>query len=160
MKQDRLICRGFQLDLPKNMAFPLTFAIADAKDPSKRSRTFSASIDLPATARNKAFFSEAYSYHSIGSQISFDPLANYTTEYYKGDVKILSDGVMMLKQVAFKNKVPTFKVQVYSDSTDAFLTLSNLKLADLNYSDLNHTLTRANIKASWLTPDGIGYRYP
>lgn len=160
MMRDKLICRGFELDLPKQLAFPLTFAIADAKDPTKRSRTFSASIDLPATARNKAFFAEAYGYHSIGSQIAFDPLANYSTEYWKRDTRILKDGVMMLKQVTFKDGSMTFKVQVYSDSTDAFLTLSNLKLADLDFTDLNHTLTRANIKASWLTPDGVGYRYP
>lgn len=160
MMRDKLICRGFELDLPKQLAFPLTFAIADAKDPTKRSRTFSASIDLPATARNKAFFAEAYGYHSIGSQIAFDPLANYSTEYWKKDTRILKDGVMMLKQVTFKDGNMTFKVQVYSDSTDAFLTLSSLKLADLDYTDLNHTLTRANIKASWLTADGVGYRYP
>jgi hypothetical protein len=77
-----LIINGFNLDLSDDIVIPLTYSIADIKDPSKRKQSFSKSIDVIGTQRNMAFFRSAWSLtisdiNGSGLGINYDPLLKY-----------------------------------------------------------------------------------
>lgn len=160
MIEDRLEANGVALDLDSEMALPITFSINDFKEPNKRKRTTSTVVTLKGTATNRAFFAETYGYHSTGNNVEFNPMSSVPIKYYKSGQLIISDGVLQLQEVSIIDGLPTFKVQIFSESVDIFLTLSNIKVSDLDWSDLTHTLSRQAIKNSWNTPSGFGYRYP
>ena len=157
MMNDELICNGVELDLASNSAFPLTFSVADAKDPSRRKRTHSTSFTLEATSRNKMFFQDAFNFHLTGDNVVFDPTKRVNVIYKKKGIVIIQNGILQLKDVTITSGIPKFKVQVYSEDVDAFLALKSLKITDLDWSNLNHTLTRQAIKDSWTTASGSGY---
>lgn len=156
---DELIVDGYELDLTETIPVPLTFAIADVKDPSKRKQSFSKEVKLPDTVNNRAFFIGAFGFTTTDSGVSFDSTAKATAIVKKRGVRVI-DGVLKLDNIEIVDRVITFVCRVLSDNVDFFQLLSTVNVGDLDWSSYNHTLSRANIKASWLTADGTGYRYP
>ena len=158
---DQLISNGFNLNLSENIPVPINLSIADAKDPSKRKRNFSKSIKLPGTMDNMTFFSGAFSLNVTDTGITFDATAKADVLLYKRGILIMPNGVLKLNSITILNgNVQFFDCQVYSETVDYFLLLDSIKVNELDWSDYSHTLTRANIIASWSTAIGSGYYYP
>ncbi len=156
---DVLYCDGQQLDINSAVAIPFNYSIADVKEPSKRKRNFSKDIVLPGTATNMLFFQGAYSFTVTDGSINFDPTIKRSSYLEKNGLRVI-DGVMQLVSVSLDDKYYSFTVRIFSETVDIFLLLSQININELDWSDYDHTLTRPNIKASWLTADGTGYYYP
>lgn len=155
---DELIAEGYSLDLFEGIPVPMTYAIADAKNPSARKQSFSKQTDLPDTANNNAFFTGAFTMTATDSGILFDPTAKVAVQLYKRGIKVL-DGVIKLDKVTINNGVIRYTITVLSDSVDFFQLLSTINVNELDWSAYDHALTRANIKASWSATPGTGYYY-
>jgi len=155
---DELIAEGYSLDLFDGIPVPMTYAIADVKEPAKRKQSFSKQTDLPDTANNNAFFTGAFSLTATENGILFDPTAKVEIKLYKRGVKVL-DGVMKLDKVTINNGVIRYTVTLLSDSVDFFQLLSTITINELDWSAYDHALTRVNIKASWTATPGTGYYY-
>lgn len=160
MMTDELIANGVSLDLKENVPFPLDMSIQDYREPDKRARSLSKTTELPYTEVNYNFFLASFDLTSLGTDFSFNPIVKVSAVYKKNGVSVLPNAVIQLKEVKVRNGVPSFVVQLYSEVVDYFLTLANIKVSELDWSEYDHTLTRTNIKASWLTTAGIGYYYP
>lgn len=156
---DELICNGVSLDLSAVIPVPISYAIADVKDPSKRKKTFSKEITLPSTMKNNAFFAGSFRYTSTESGINFDATAKAEIILKKRGVQVLK-GVIKLNSVSIDSGVVTYKCQVFSESVDVFLLLQNIAVNELDWSAYTHTLNRTNIKNSWTAAIGSGYYYP
>ena len=157
---DSLISNGYTLDLDSSVPFPITFSIADITEIDKRSRNVSKKITLPGTSNNCNFFASTFGYHAVNSNIIFDATQKVSAIYYKKGVAIMPDAIIKLEDAVISNGNVQFTITLYSEVVDYFLLLSNIKVAELGWSEYDHTLNRTNIKASWLTPNGSGYRYP
>ena len=157
---DELICNDVSLDLNGAMPIPLNFSIADVKDPSKRKRNFSKEIELPGTATNNDFMRNVFSFTSTAAGVNFDPTQKVTVRYLKRGITVLPSAVLQLKEVTIENGYPVYTVNLYSETVDYFLLLSQITVQELDWSAYDHTLSRANIKASWLGAAGSGYYYP
>lgn len=151
---------GISIDLAEDIPIPLNLSIADFREPEKRQRNFSKEIDLPGTIANQKFFASAFSLTKIGGAYDFNSSAKVNCTYYKNGLVILRNAVLRLNLVSVLDEEITFKVQIFSDFVDLFLLLSTVEVGDLNWSAYTHTLTNANIAASWTTPIGQGYYYP
>ena len=156
---DELICNGVSLDLSAVIPVPISYAIADVKDPSKRKKTFSKEITLPSTMKNNAFFAGSFRYTSTESGVNFDATAKAEIVLKKRGVQVLK-GVIKLNSVSIDSGVVTYKCQVFSESVDVFLLLQNIAVNELDWSAYTHTLNRTNIKNSWTATIGSGYYYP
>lgn len=156
---DVLYCDGQQLDINSSVAIPFNYSIADVKEPSKRKRNFSKDIVLPGTATNMLFFQGAYSFTATDGSINFDPTIKRTSYLEKNGLRVI-DGVMQLVSVSKDDEYYSFTVRIFSETVDIFLLLSQINVNELDWSSYDHTLTRTNIKASWLTANGTGYYYP
>lgn len=160
MMTDELIANGVSLDLKENVPFPLDMSIQDYREPDKRARSLSKTTELPYTEVNYNFFLASFDLTSLGTDFSFNPIVKVSAVYKKNGVSVLPNAVIQLKEVKVRNGVPSFVVQLYSEVVDYFLTLANIKVSELDWSEYDHTLTRTNIKASWLSSAGTGYYYP
>lgn len=151
---------GISLDLSQGIPIPLNLAIADFREPEKRQRNFSKEIELPGTITNQKYFASAFSLTKIGGAYDFNSSAKVNCTYYKNGIAILRNAVLKLNSVLVLDGNVTFKVGIFSDFVDIFLLLSTIEVGELNWSAYTHTLTNANIQASWSTPIGQGYYYP
>ncbi len=151
---------GISLDMAKGVPVPLNLSIADFREPEKRQRNFSKEIELPGTLANQKYFASAFSLTKIGGAFDFNSSAKVNCTYYKNGIAILRNAVLKLNSVTILDEQITFKVGIYSDFVDVFLLLSTIEVGDLDWSAYTHTLTNANIQASWASPIGQGYYYP
>lgn len=156
---DELISNGYNLDLFEGIPVPMTYAIADALNPSKRKQSFSKQTDLPDTANNNAFFTGAFTITSTESSVLFDATAKVEVQLYKRGIPVLKKGVLKLDKVTIINGVIRYTVTVLSESVDYFQLLSTVSINELDWSAYDHVLSRANIKASWTATPGTGYYY-
>jgi len=176
-----LIINGTEVDLGGGVPFPLNFSIADVKEPEKRKRNFSRGLTLPGTQKNMNFFSSTYdlSLTSLDNTtlvgFDFDPTVRAEARYYKKGT-IVFDGLIQVNNVEIKEGVHSFNCTLYSDFVDLYMTLKDILVSELGWSEYDHALTRTIIKNSWDTsvllnatpvsnftagnPDGFGYLYP
>lgn len=156
---DELICNGISLDVSDVIPIPVSYAIADVKEPSKRKKSFSKEITLPATMNNNAFFKGVFRYTSTDSNVNFDATAKADIVLKKRGIQVLK-GLLKLNSVVIENGTPQYKCQIFAESVDVFLLLQNVAVNELDWSAYNHTLSRTNIKNSWTATIGSGYYYP
>lgn len=157
---NQLLSEGFNIDLSEDIAIPMNFAIANVRDPSKRQRNFSKTVQLPDTTNNRNFFSGAFSLHVTDDSINFDATAKAEAQLLKNGVPILTKGLIKLNNVVRNDKDLQFEITLFSETIDAFLLLSQINVNELDWSAYTHTLTQANIAASWSGLAGSGYYYP
>ena len=156
---DQLISNGFELDLSQSIPVPISFAIADIKEPSKRKQSFSKEVTLPDTMNNNNFFRGMYGYSATENGVNFDATAKVPIILKKRGVQVMA-GLLKLNKVAIVNGVPSFNCTVLSDSVDLFQLLTTINVAELDWSEYDHILSRTNIKNSFTAPIGSGYYYP
>jgi hypothetical protein len=155
----RITSQGFELDLVEGVATPLNYSISDIREPNTRKRNFSKEIVLPGTSNNMEFFKGSFNLTLSGSGAFFDPTIQVNAELFKDDFVVMR-GLIQLKSVTVNNGSVTFQVLIYSEAVDVFLTLSNIKVSELDWSEYTHTLNKTNIENTWSTSNGSGYYYP
>jgi hypothetical protein len=155
----RITSQGFELDLVEGVATPLNYSISDIREPNTRKRNFSKEIVLPGTSNNMEFFKGAFNFTLSGTGAFFDPTIQVNAELFKDDFVVMR-GLIQLKSVTVNNGSVTFQVLIYSEAVDVFLTLSNIKVSELDWSTYTHTLSKTNIENTWATSNGSGYYYP
>lgn len=165
----RLFVNDIELDLSEDIIFPLTYSQADAKNPNKRKRNSSKTIELPGTRVNNKFFSSAYDLNIsdiYGDLIGFDfdPTLRYPCVVTRNGSIIFRGACNLTKVVTKKGvtngRINVFTVILYSELADVFQALGDLKVSELGWSAYDHTLSVANIAASWSAATGSGYWYP
>lgn len=151
-----------KLDLYDTISLPITYSIADIRQPDQRQGTFTKTISLPGTKQNNHLFTHIFRVNKVTNVNDFNPslkasclILEDSVEIFKGslrlnDISYLEDGEIIYNCVAF------------GETTDLFFSLANKEIVELFTStdSLNHVWNRANIVASWSATKGQGYVYP
>lgn len=162
-----LYINGQLIDLdesdPIESLVPITYSQADAKNPEKRKRTASKTIVAPGTQNNNRFFSSCYDLHLTSQDnnligFDYDPTLRYPAQVYENGEKIF-DGASNLIKVVRKKGVNKFHIILFSEIVDLFQALGDRLVSELDWSAYDHTLSVANIQASWSATPGSGYVY-
>src|SRR5688572_28357949 len=109
----KLVVGNQIIDISSDIPVPISYSIADIKNPDKRKRNSSKNVTLPGTQNNMRFFSSAYrlSLTEIESGgvigFEFDPTIRIEAQYYKNGKKVF-DGLIQLLTVSIKDKVYSF----------------------------------------------------
>ena len=161
---NQLFINNIEIDINKEIVFPITYSINDVKQPEKRKSNSSKTIVLPGTKNNNKFFAASYDLtisdvrqDSLG--FDFDPTLRYPAWVLRNGKEIFR-GTVNLQKVVVKKEVNSFHIVLYSETTNMFQKLGDVTVAELGWSDYDHTLSYANITASWSAPVGSGYWYP
>jgi hypothetical protein len=136
------------LDLRDDGTFPLTFSIADIRNPDKRNSTFSKTITLPGTKKNNKFFGSIF---EVGIDDTFDVTKKVQAVVYQQGLEQLN-GVLQLKKIIrddFNNI--SYEVNLFGQLANIFYNLGDLKLCDLNFDEYDHIYNYSSITESWNT---------
>ena len=147
----KLLVNNYLIDLSNDVAVPITFSVADVKQPQSRTRSFSKSIDIPGTSNNLRFFTSAFGLATDGTGNEFtifNPSLKAPCNYFKDDLLIFS-GQLQLTNVKKVNGDYSFSCILYSNIVDYFAELKNKKLSELGWGEYNHNLNAENITKSW-----------
>jgi hypothetical protein len=138
------------VDLYEDTSIPLTLNIDEFKNAAEKPASYSKSFRLPATKRNNQIFSSAFDVtrSSKGDLLSFNPHKK-THIRLKEDGYTIFEGLLRMIDISEKNGEVSYNVNLFSDTVSLKDILSNKKLADIDYSELEHTYNSINIENSW-----------
>lgn len=151
------------LDVKEGTAFPLNFGVADIRDISKRSGAFSKTITLSGTKNNHDLLNHYYDVNVEAGTFDINALTKCIV--LQNDLPILEDGYIQLLSVNKKQRTADYEldveyeVLVKDSQSDFFTQIDNKELTDIDFSDLNHAITAANVVASFSNTVTDGYKY-
>lgn len=139
------------VDLSSDIDAPMTFNIADLRDPSKKNTNFSKTIILPGTKNNDLIFGHAF---EISGEGIFNPNKKIRAVVTQDGLETFN-GIAQLKKInrvgnGFANlDAISYEIVLFGNLADIFYQLGDSKLEDLDFSEYNHTYNKDNIKRSW-----------
>lgn len=173
--------QGSQVELDvEDENLPLTFSVADMKQPDKRKSSSSKTGKLPFTSNNLNILRNVYnlSGSNLDTQIlqfTFDPRVRIECRYVTEDGINLFDGLFQVLKTIKEPNGGYFEYLMFSNIQNVIAELGDILVSDLDWSDYNHTLDKDTIRDSWETsvlvddvatnnftagvPDGFGYIY-
>jgi hypothetical protein len=153
---------GF-LDVKEGTVFPLNFAVGDIRDLTKRSGAFSKTITLVGSKNNHELLNHYYDVNiSAGT---FDINALTKCSVIQNNVPIMEDALLQLLSVnknqqtdAYEQAVE-YEVLIKDTRVEFFTAIANKELTDLDFTDLNHTFSAADIVATFDNTITDGFKY-
>jgi hypothetical protein len=153
---------GF-LDVKEGTVFPLNFAVGDIRDLTKRSGAFSKTITLVGSKNNHELLNHYYDVNiSAGT---FDINALTKCSVIQNNVPIMEDALLQLLSVnknqqtdAYEQAVE-YEVLIKDTRVEFFTAITNKELTDLDFTDLNHIFTSADIVATFDNTVTDGFKY-
>lgn len=167
----RIFIEGYELDTFGDIDVDFSFSISDISDIEKRNTSFSKTLTLPNTATNQKLFGSIFDISSNNDYYDIDPnvLVNFnpakvaSSQIYLDGVKIF-DGILRLIKINNKNGDITYETNVFGKLNDILAAIGDSTLADLDWSDYNHTYDLSSITGSWSRTEwidnGFNYVYP
>lgn len=151
------------LDVKEGTVFPLNFAVGDIRDLTKRSGAFSKTITLVDSKNNHELLNHYYDVNiSAGT---FDINALTKCSVIQNNVPIMEDALLQLLSVnknqqtdAYEQAVE-YEVLIKDTRVEFFTAIANKELTDLDFTDLNHTFTAADIVATFDNTITEGFKY-
>jgi hypothetical protein len=152
-----LYINNVRVDLEEGVPFPLSFAITDISDLSKRRGNKSKTVVLPGTSTNQNFFFNLFSVTLSDSPIiDFDPTVKAVARYYLGSL-LQFNGICQLQKCIRENQSYKFEINLFGEVIDFNARMSSVKLNELDWSDTSHVLNQTNIEDSWVS--NVPYYY-
>lgn len=137
---------GFTLDLYDEVAIPITYTIADVREPEKKSTPYSKTITIPGTAHNNRIFNHIF---KIDADSSYDPNLKKQCVVYQDGIEVLSGTLQLRRIITRNNQVIDYEIQLYGTLSNLFYAIGNANLSDLDLSQYRHIWNRENIVNSW-----------
>jgi hypothetical protein len=168
-----VLIEGRRLDVFEGLDFSFNYGIADVRDPNKRSTEYTKTIKCPGTPNNDKLFGHIYDVNisnkyisgNTNIEVNFNANKKATATVMADSVTVLI-GVVQLRRVTIEKTKYTYEVVFIGKLKSIFSNLGDDKLNGLDdnglplidFSDLDHGLSKADVENSWQHTDG--YVYP
>jgi hypothetical protein len=154
------------LDVKEGTSFPLNFSIGDIRDLTKRTGTFSKTITLVGSKNNHNLLGHHYDVNIQEGTFNINTITKCTV--LQNDIPIMEDALLQLVNVRKSQMTDAYEQMVEYDvlvkdtQCEFYTAITNKELTDLDFSDLNHTFSAADIIASFnnTITDGFKYVFP
>jgi hypothetical protein len=153
---------GF-LDVKEGTVFPLNFAVGDIRDLTKRSGAFSKTITLVGSKNNHELLNHYYDVNISAGTFNINALTKCSV--IQNGVPIMEDALLQLLSVnknqqtdAYEQAVE-YEVLIKDTRVEFFTAIANKELTDLDFTDLNHTFSAADIVATFDNTITDGFKY-
>lgn len=146
-----------RIDLFDDIDIPITYNIADIREPDKRKTSWSKTISIPGTKNNNIIFSHIYQISGDGwMKLGNTSIYTNFNPNIRRQIIVLSEGVQVLKGNLQLKKITkdsnnniTYDISLTGDLASLFFDVGNAKLNDLDFSEWDHKWTKQNITNSW-----------
>jgi hypothetical protein len=152
------------LDVKSGSNFPINMGIGDIRDISKKTGTFSKTLTLDGTKNNHELLNHYYDTNIVSGTFNVNTLTKCTV--LQNGIPVIEDAYLQLVNITKTQSTTsqeqdiTYEVLVKDASSSFFSTLGGKELTDLDFSDLDHTYSSANVVASFSNNVNDGYKYP
>jgi len=151
------------LDVKEGTAFPLNFSVGDIRDLSKRNGTFSKTITLVGNKNNHNLLGHYYDVNIQEGTFNINTITKCTI--LQNNIPIVEDALLQLVNIrksqvtdAYEQEVE-YEVLVKDTQAEFYTAITNNELTDLDFTDLNHIFTAADIVASFDNTITEGFKY-
>lgn len=151
------------LDVKDGSAFPINLGVAEIRDVSKRSGTTSKTITLSGTKNNHDLLNHYYDVNIQEGTFNLNTITECIV--LQNGLPIIENGILQLLAVNKKQNTASieeqieYEVMVKDSQADFFTQIDNKELSDIDFSDLDHTITAANVVASFSHTIANGWKY-
>lgn len=152
------------LDVRENSIVPFNLGVADVRDLTARSGTFSKTITLSGTKNNNILLGHYYDVNISTGSFNVNTLTK--CDVLQDDIPILTDVYLQLLSVnkrqttdAYEQEVE-YEVLIKDSQADFFTKIDNSLLEDLDMSEMDHVYSASNVVASYSNTVTDGYVYP
>ena len=141
------------MDLTSDIDVPVTYSIADIRDPSKRNTAYSKTITIPGSKVNNIYFNHIF---EISGDSTFNPNRKVRALVYEEGVETFN-GVAQLKTITRVRgglndyDSINYEVVLLGKLADLFYNVGDKLLSDLNFAEFDHDYTLTNQNNSWST---------
>jgi len=131
-----------RIELFEDEKISVTSSVQDIADVSKAKTDFTQSFTIPASTTNNEIFKHWYESSLDGG---FDHRVKYNG-YIEIDTRTFREGAFALNDVKYKdNMVDSYSIVFYGKAKNIKDILKEDKLANLDFSSLNHTFTATEV---------------
>jgi hypothetical protein len=154
---------GGYLEPVEGTNIPLNFSVQDIRDISAKSGAFSKSIELTGSLNNLELLGHLYEVNIEDATFNINTLTECSV--IQNGITIVERAYLQLLSInkqepsTVNHEKVTFTVAVKDTAADLFTTINNRYLNEVDLSDLNHTLSAANIVNSFTNDVNNGYKY-
>lgn len=151
------------LDVSPTTNFPITFSISDIRDISKKTGTFSKSIELPNTKNNNKLL--GYYFDINITNDTFNINTKRICSIIQNGVTILDNATIQLISInnsqsnsSYEEKI-TYTVLIKDTTGDFFSKINTKYLSDLDFSNFDHLYNASGVTDSFDNTYIDGYKY-
>jgi hypothetical protein len=145
-----------RIELFNDEKISVTSSVQDIADVSKAKTDFTQSFTIPASTTNNEIFKHWYESSLDGG---FDHRVKYNG-YIEVDTRTFREGAFALNDVKYKdNMVDSYSIVFYGKAKNIKDILKEDKLANLDFSSLNHTYNSTEV-INRITSSTAGVAYP
>lgn len=139
------------VEIDEQTKIAMNLQVNDLADIADRNVSYSNTISIPKTSKNKQLFG----YLGITGNSSLTPYVEINMRLIVSLVSVIKIGLVSVQDT----EKDYYRVLLIDGLTTLKQSLEGKTLADLNYSDLNHSVSLANIKDKMLSTVDSGYIY-
>lgn len=152
----QLLIEGYELDIYEGIGALFTYQVDDVSSFAKKNTSFSKTITIPATSKNRKLLGFVDDL-TINSDYS-SGLPNVLTNYNAGvpaNCIVLIDSIQVFKgiirvlEITNTNGLVEYQCSVFGELGGFFFNLTNKYLSDLDFSSYDQTWDYTNISNSW-----------
>jgi hypothetical protein len=147
-----------QVDLSDDVAFPITFNIADVREINNRNGAYSKTVVIPGTKENNRVFKYIFDIQGIDN---YDTRVRVKANVVVDTIPVLEGYIQLDTINCDDNQYWTYNCIIYGENANFSKNIDqNALLNALDFSEFNHYKTLDAITQSWAGNYTNGYYYP
>lgn len=147
-----------QVDLSDDVAFPITFNIADVREINNRNGAYSKTVVIPGTKDNNRVFKYIFDIQGIDN---YDTRVRVKANVVVDTIPVLEGYIQLDTINCDDNQYWSYNCIIYGENANFSKNIDqNALLNALDFSDFNHYKTIDSITQSWVGDYTYGYYYP
>ena len=146
------------VDLYEMEDIPLTLSVDEFKNAAEQVKSYSKAFNLPATKRNNQIFDNIFEITRADDGVVFNPYVK-TKCILNQDGFTIFEGFLRLIDIQDKDGEVSYNINLYSEVIALADVLGERTFSELNFSELDHTYNKTNIKNSWNNSPSAGISY-
>jgi hypothetical protein len=147
-----------KVDLSDDVAFPITFNIADVREINNRNGAYSKTIVIPGTKENNKVFKYIFDIQGVDN---YDTRVRVKANVVVDTIPVLEGYIQLDTINCDDNEYWTYNCIIYGENANFSKNIDqNALLSSLDFSEFNHYKTLDAITQSWVGDYTYGYYYP
>jgi hypothetical protein len=164
--KSRLVISGNDIDFLSELPISQNMSVNDVRNVGAVNGTYTNTISIPASPEVNRLFEFIFQVNAATN--NFNPNLKTECQYFVNDVRVFNGYIQLLSisgTIVDQENSITYDCSLLGDNGNIFMAIAGKYLTDIDFSDLDHTLTLSTtnpLADTKFSPSvaGTGYVYP